>query len=251
MSPASPSSSAFHLSDYDIIVFDLNTLFVENHSIALPNLNKIDLFKYTARGHNPVDLRKRLDEFLTASTYGNGNYRNKITESWLRGSLRNEEAFFVVKKLLLESKKGKWSTTTGLLRDVAKVAFTPDILCKVLELDKKMVKLAKAFLAQQDKDEKEKETKEKKEKKIFLAGNLDVATFEKVKDLHKELFSTDAIFTECIVSGQIGSVKPELDFYEHLRKSFNLEGQKYIILDGNKSDREIARSHGFNVLSYH
>ena len=87
--------------------------------MALKYLNKVRLMKYTARGENPYNLRKKLDSLLS-EIEGGGLTRPSIIEKWLTGQSSSTDSLTLVKGYIDQKRLvRKNSTTLGLLMDIA------------------------------------------------------------------------------------------------------------------------------------
>ena len=214
------------------VCIDVNTLFKENHSLAVKHLDKMRLFKYTARGKNPYELHEELDKILV-SMKGMGYKRPNITEMWLKGDISGAAALELVNLHLddILSKKPH-STTTQLLKDVAKLTFSPDILCNVLELNSKSLHLLKSL-------------KKKGECKIYLVGNLDSQTFKALKTKHPNVF---AHFNDTFISFQNHEIKPDKKFIDKMFKALSLTPGKTCLVDDSLSDSKFLSTYGLNVF---
>lgn len=214
------------------VIFDINTLFKENHSVAIKTLDKVKLFKYTARGKNPFDLHGQLDELLV-NIKGNGYKRPEMVEAWLRGSVTGAQTLSEIHSHIatLLAKKPH-STSLQLLKDVANIQFTPEILSTVLELNPKAVTLLKGL-------------KKAGGYKLYLSGNLDNDTMNILKKKYGTIFS---IFDDTIMSSTIHSIKPQKEFVKCLFDKWGISPYKACLIDDNLNDVKLLTSYGLNVF---
>lgn len=212
---------------YTDFVVDINTLFKESNVLCFRYLDKVSLMKYTARGRNPITLRKQFEDILV-EVEGPGIKRAKILERWLAGQITGRECKviierFVEQKLAIKPK----STTLQLLKDVAGFAFEPTVLCDVLLVDRNLLKKIVAL--------------RENGKRIHLSGNMDANTLQKLLEKNPEVKSH---VTSHVVSGQIGYVKPEAKFYEHVMNTLGINPFKTYVVDGDEMDVEFCRRTG-------
>ncbi len=212
-------------------IFDFNTVFKENHGLALKQLDKLKLFKYTARGRNPYDLMKKLEEFLVGIN-GMGVKRATVLEDWLKGNKSSVETLeFIQRCVSSRLKENPSSTTFALLNEVVEMTFKPQNLSKIMQVNNAAIEVADKLL--------------KDNRRVYLAGNIDKDTFEYMKQQHPKTMSK---FKDCFLSYECKSVKPEKEFMDVMKAKWSLQPIKTCIIDDDTSDVKFLASMGYNVF---
>jgi len=205
---------------YTDFLVDVNVLFPENENAALKHLNKVRLMKYVGRGRNPFELRAKFENVL-CQIDGQGLKRPKLIEDWLAGKTSSKECTIIVERHLdnLLASKPK-STTLKLLNDVKKMVFDPEILCTILQPCAHVESSIRSLHAEN--------------KRVYIVGNMDRATFYRLKCLHPELFS---LFSGHFVSGEEGYVKPNPRFFTNMILHLKVNCFKSYLIDSDDNLR--------------
>lgn len=214
---------------YTDFLIDINALFKENMGAALKYLDKVLLMKYVSRGRNPFDLRNQFDD-LTLQIEGMGLSRSLLLEKWLTGVYTGPQCHKLVNatidtRLTIKPK----STTLKLMRDVSAITFHVDKLSKIVQLDDRVSKWINILHRQGS--------------RIYLFGNMDLATFRALQGTYQDIFS---MVTESFISGQHGILKPDKDFYQTMIAHFGINVFKTFIIDDTERDLKQARSLGIS-----
>ena len=215
---------------YSNYVFDVNTVFQENLTLALRYLDKLKLMKYTASGKNPLLLRDKF-ELMLERIEGKGVKRAVILENWLSGkisgSVGKARVLEYIKSQIQEGTKN--NTSLYLMMDICHLTFTSDILCEILQINKNVLRTIQRLV--------------KEGKRVYIVGNVDINTYRLLKRKHAEVFR---MFSGEYVSGETGLIKPEREFYEKMISNLGLNPFVTYIVEENMEDLEKCRQVGLS-----
>lgn len=232
------------------LVFDIYPdfyLFVDLNGVLVKN-SKIKAFKklgIEALG-NP-HLKDRLFEFMNyideepdnTDIYFQGKKFPTFLCEWQRGNLTCQEITdFIITCADKNRSFFKSKTEQKLIKKIAEF-FLPKKNVEVSKPSTSMINLVKKL--------KNKKSKHKYE--VFLTTNFDTQTFAEIKKAFPEivnLFDKDKI----IISGKIGYIKPEYEFYDYIVKKFNLNPNNCCLIDDTIENVEGAKKYGIKGIQY-
>ena len=177
---------------------------------------------------------------LKAET-GDGMLLPVIMCQWQAGTITGKEivtrALVLIEKL---DKKGFFDSfrERDVIRETIRKMFDPVLLAQHTHPIKKGYKLLDACMQARNKDGSLKN-------QSFIFSNFDRLGF-------KWLFTTKAgLFTHfkaCIISGQLGMIKPYPDIFTYFTQTYKINPSDCILIDDQKVNTDAARKMGFKAI---
>jgi len=191
-----------------------------------PNVQN-DLFKF-------LETVMPADKKFGAVGAGDGQILPTIMRHWQAGTLL---APAIIKKTEDHIKKmdkiGYFEShyEKELIRRITRAMFDPKILAQNIYPIQAGVDLLKKCVAAKNADGTKKNNN-------YGGSNMDPLSFKISKKLYPEIFK---LFDGIVISGDIGKVKPDKNFYQHLIKEFNLNPKNSVLIDDQEVNAIGAR----------
>jgi len=77
--------------------------------------------------------------------------------------------------------------------------------------------------------------------KIYVLSNLDRDSFEELKEMMPGFFD---LFDGVVISAEVGYIKPDLQIYQHLLSTYNLDPDKTVFIDDQQENLDAADNTG-------
>ncbi len=233
--PEKPVQSSAHVPTF---VFDLNgVLFDTNTMTVLRQLGIKDVLRYLVRYRSPLMLKVRFYETLhritetDTNTFGikdpDGTIQPQLMLEWLRGTYTNKA---LLDRIVIAIKDNPhWflnDTEQRLMAAMAHAIFDPEKFVAsrklLVDLVPLMYRLKKEYGA-----------------KFYVLSNWDKESFALLKERYPYLFIW---FDGCIISGEVGHVKPEQEVFTKVPKGH------ICFLDDQQENLEASKKIGWHTI---
>lgn len=192
-------------------VFDLGGVLFDTSTFAfLRQLGIKDTLRYVARHRSLTILKSRFYKTVDRTTRTRGNSLGlkdangivlpQLMVDWLRGSSSNE--LILDRVLFAIQSHPEWfvsETEKRIMAAMARAIFDP----QQFAASRKLLPGLVPFIT----------TLKKHNAKLYILSNWDKESFALLKQKHKKLFD---LFDGCIISGEVGYVKPEQEIFQQV-----------------------------------
>lgn len=224
-----------------VFVFDLNgVLFTTKTATVFRQIGIRDILSYLARHRSTKMIKSRFYQTLNRITNTQGNSAGltdpdgmvmpEIMVDWLRGSRSNQA---ILDRILTAIKMNpEWFTHTNEQRIMAAVSssiFDPKKFVASRKLLPNLIPFITAL--------------KKNGAQLYILSNWDKESFMLLKEQYKDLFD---LFDDCIISGEIGYVKPEPQIFNHITNK--IPANCTCFLDDQEENIDAGEKAGFYTI---
>jgi beta-phosphoglucomutase-like phosphatase (HAD superfamily) len=224
------------------VIFDIGDTLFTTSKKEITKLIWPEALAYSLTFHNPAHAKKILFEIFNRIEPiknpelhvedGEGNVVPQIMRDWLCGLIPGKQALSLVDDFC-DKNPGMFSNKAerDLIRAIASIIFTPKLFIQTQEL----IPQALAFV----------QYCKRNGHRLYVLSNWDGASFDLFKKEYPALFG---LFDGIIISGRVGTLKPDKALYEKFLATFNLDPKQSIYIDDQKKNLEVAASLGFHPI---
>lgn len=207
--------------------------------------------KYMIMDFRSPDVQNKLFEFLETVMAddkrfgpvgtGDGRILPTIMRHWQAGTILPSEIVKIATEHVQKMDKiGYFGSKyeKDLIQRIIETMFSPEALAECVYPVEQGIDLLKKCISAKNPDGT-------KRNRNFGCSNWDGVSYKLVKEKYPEVV---ALFDGIIVSGDIGKVKPDRDFYEHIITEFNLNPVETLLIDDQEVNAKGARKCNMGTL---